>query len=343
MKYLFTLLSGILILAFAGCGNTGEPIPVPDVTSDLSKGTWILNEGNFNWGNASLSFMDPEGEVFQNIFFEANGIPLGDVAQSMVRIDSSVFIVVNNSGRLFKLDIVTGKIEAHLEGLTSPRFLLPINSQKAYLSDLYSGSLTVVNPVNCTQTGEIPIGAWTEEMLLIGNEAWVTKMGSDKIVLIDILTDQVMDSITVGLEPNSLVRDAKGDVWVLSSGGIGKEIPNLMRLNVATRSVEDAFPFPSLQRNPTQLAVSQDGQTLYFLDGDFYKMGIEETTLPTSPFIEATNRTFYNFHLQEDFVLITDAVDFVQAGNIIQFDLNSGNLQMERKAGAIPSEILLFN
>ncbi len=342
MKYLLIFFAGILALTIFGCDNKG-PQPVPDPTADLSRGTWILNEGNFNWGNASLSFMDQEGMVYHNIFSAANIIPLGDVAQSMVRIDSSVFIVVNNSGRLFKLDMATGKMEGHLDGLTSPRFLLPISPQKAYLSDLYSGALTIVNPENCTRTGEISIGAWTEEMLLIGNEAWVTKMGSDKIVLVDINTDQVLDSITVGREPNSLVQDANGDVWVLSSGGIEEEIPELTRLNVLFRSVEATYSFPNLQNNPKQLAVSQDGQMLYFLDGDLFRMGIGDTTLPGTPFIAADNHTFYNFHLQEPFVLITDAVDFVQSGNLIQYDLSNGNVRMERKAGAIPSEILQFD
>jgi len=74
MKYLIrhiVLLCGLLL---AGCMKWDYGDAVEDFNA-TGAGLFITNEGNFQYGNASLSYYDPATKQVQNeIFFRANGI-----------------------------------------------------------------------------------------------------------------------------------------------------------------------------------------------------------------------------------------------------------------------------
>ena len=74
------------------------------------EGLFITNEGNFQYGNATLSFYNPATKEIENeIFYRANAMKLGDVAQSMIIRDGIGWVVVNNSHVVFAIDIHTFK------------------------------------------------------------------------------------------------------------------------------------------------------------------------------------------------------------------------------------------
>ena len=65
----------------------------------------VLNEGNFQFSNASLTFYDPIADtVCNNLFYKVNDAPLGDVGESMTLVDGKLYIVVNNSNLIYKVD-----------------------------------------------------------------------------------------------------------------------------------------------------------------------------------------------------------------------------------------------
>ena len=85
-----------------------------------SEGLFITNEGNFQYGNASLSYYNPETKEVENeVFYRANAMKLGDVAQSMVIRNGIGWVVVNNSHVVFAIDINTFKEVGRITNLIS--------------------------------------------------------------------------------------------------------------------------------------------------------------------------------------------------------------------------------
>ena len=112
-----------------------------------SGGLFITNEGNFQYGNATLSFYNPETKQIENeIFYRANAMKLGDVAQSMIIRNGIGWVVVNNSHVIFAIDINTFKEVDRITNLTSPRYIHFLSDEKAYVTQIWDNRIFIVNP-----------------------------------------------------------------------------------------------------------------------------------------------------------------------------------------------------
>ena len=163
-------------------------------------GLFITNEGNFMYGNASLSYYDPEKKQVENeIFFRANGFKLGDVAQSMVIRDGIGWIVVNNSGVIYAIDIYTFKEVGRIEGFTSPRYIHFLNDEKAYVTQIWDPRIYIVNPRTYEITGYIQTDmdfetGSTEQMVQYDKYVFTNCWSyQNRILVIDTETDTVCD------------------------------------------------------------------------------------------------------------------------------------------------------
>ena len=80
IQTLFTIC--VAVILFSSCEETPDT-PTSSVPNNL-KGVFICNEGSFGQGNGSISFLNSEANSFsEDLYFAANNLPLGDVAQSI--------------------------------------------------------------------------------------------------------------------------------------------------------------------------------------------------------------------------------------------------------------------
>jgi len=352
----YILLNIYMMVLFFSCSD--DPIDINGADIAATSGVFIINEGNFNHDNATLSYYDySTGQIFNQMFFAANEIPLGDVAQSMTIHNQKAYLVINNSGKIYIIDPSDMTFIDKIAGLTSPRNITFINDSKAYITDLYSKSIFIYDDNNHLIASEIDVNNnqpynqhSTEQMILYGKFAFITCWSYDnKVLVIDTETDRLADSIEVGKQPNSIVLDHNNKIWVLSDGGFtgsafGQELASLSRIDPETREVELKMHFTEMSSSPTDLCLNGNLDTLYYIDGDVYRMAIHEGSLPAESLIEAGDHTFYSMDIDpsRNIVYLGDAVDYQQNGWVYRYT-PSGAAIDSFQVGVMPGDFCFWH
>ena len=305
-------------------------------STDLSKrGLFIINEGNYMYGNASLSYYDPADKTVQNeVFARSNAFPIGDVAQSMTIFDGLCWVVVNNSGVIFALDPSTFREVRRITGFTSPRYIHFIDNHKAYVTQIWDPRIYIVDPAECRITGYIETGmdfetGSTEMMVQIGDNVYVNCWSyQNRILKIDTETDTVTDELVVGIQPSVLTKDCNDCLWTVTDGGYegspyGHERATLARIDADSFVTDKTFYFNDGDA-PRSLTIGSDGHTLYWINDGIYKMDIGSDELPTEPIIRPKGTIFYSLTVDPATgeIYVGDAIDYTQNGVVMRYAPN---------------------
>lgn len=298
--------------------------PLPEEAfRQTGRGVFITCEGNFMWGNASLSFYDPAKRKVENeVFLRANGMKLGDVAQSMTLRGRRGYVVVNNSGVVYVIDTDTFRITGLIEGVVSPRYIHFPNDTTAYITDLYDPRITVVDTRTNRIRSHIAMNGHksTEQMVQWGDRVFVNCWSYDnKILVVDAAREVLTDSIQVGWQPSSLALDRRGKLWTATDGRDG-EAPALWRIDAATQRIERRFDLPAEMR-PSKLTLNGARDTLYFIGRDIWRMRVDAESLPAAPFLPYSGTIYYGLAVdpQTSEVYVADAIDYVQHAVVYRF------------------------
>ena len=256
MKKVNLFLLGVIAALLFACKPNQ---PVDPNTYTVGSGVLVLNEGNYQFSNASLTFYDPVADtVANNLFYKVNDAPLGDVAESMALVEGKLYIVVNNSNLIYKVDANTMVCDTtkpfKLGDFYSPREMFFVSPEKAYVSDLMGSGLWIINPKDMSHCGFVETGKTTEKMVPVGNELFVSnwsnyylpEMEKNTVQVIDMNNDVKVAEFQVGKEPNTMAVDKNGHVWVLCEGATWEadgEQPSLWEIDPMLKTAKRRYEF----------------------------------------------------------------------------------------------------
>ena len=348
------LFKGILMLMFASlCLISCSDDDDTSSTSFFQDGFLVTNEGPFNNGFGSVSFVDNLFTASQNnIYQDANNDNLGNIVQSIGFNGNTAYVVANVSNRITIVDRLTfvesGRIES---GLENPRYFEASNG-KGYVSNWGDPFVTtddyvaIVDLATNEITGNIPVAEGPERILVDGDTVYVALKGgfgvNNQVLVIDAITDTVVAEITVGDVPESMRLDSNGNLWVINQGSpsfTGNETAgSITRIDTATQEVIATYTFDTTA-HPSYLNIV-DNNLFYYLNGGVFQTTVSDFTIPAEP-IFTTPFLFNMFTSDSNTLIGCDAGDFNSNGSLRIYDIATGEETATLEVGIIPNNVYL--
>jgi hypothetical protein len=338
----FATMLALLLAPIAGCIT--DPTAVsPEIPVPSAKGVYIVNEGNFGRGNASLSYYDLESfRVYNDVFRAVNGKDLGDVAAGMTLRGNEGYVIVNNSQKIEVIDLRSNLNVATIQtgAGSSPRRMAFAGDSLALVTDLYGNAVLKVNLASRAVTGAIPVGANPEGIAVAAGKAYVANSGfgfGNSLTVIGLATMSVLRTVTVADNPNGVQVTPGGMVYVVCAGSYGDfgdpadDTPaKIMVIDPAADTVTDSL---FIGGHAMDIAIGLDGI-------GYVASGIEVLRVDTrANTVTGTFKpgTFYSVGVEaaSGDVYLTDPKTYVQPGTVYVYAPN-GQLRNQFDTGLIP-------
>jgi YVTN family beta-propeller protein len=343
MRIHFTLL--VTLTVAAGCTKDPASISV-EVPVPSAKGVYVVNEGTWGRGNASLTYYDLETfQAYTDVFGAVNGRALGDVGNQMVVLNERGYIVVNNSDRIEIIDIGTHRSEGaiSLPAGSSPRQIAFVGDSILMVTALYDNSVLLFSVEGRALIGRIPVGANPEGIVVTNGKAYVANSGlgsGNTLSIISLASRTVTSTIPIGDNPSGVALSADGMVYIVC-GGFYNDFADPNDDTPATIAVVN----PATDAVVASLVIGGHASTIALTsDGRGYVPTSDRVvTIDTrSRSVTGTFRTgyFYGIGVEEvsGDVYLTDPKNFVLPGEVLVYAA-TGQFRTKFTAGVIPGSI----
>lgn len=314
---------------FSSCSDDDDEMPA----GAFETGVFVVNEGNFNSADGSITHIAPNGiEASQSIFNTTNdGAILGDVVQSMAIHNELAYIVVNNSNKVEVVNANTFEREYTLDALL-PRYFTVLNG-KGYLTEWVSfgekGRVSVLNLESRMIESTIETDFGAEFILAVRGSLYVSNSFTNTISVINPTSNSVIATIELSGSVTQLVVDENEKIWAISAGttdfSVDPPLANndgkLIRLDPDTNTVE-----AELQLNAnvsSRLAINASGNTLYILRGtSVFAIPTNGFSGTLEPLITQSDAIgFYGIGIEpgSDYIYVGDARGFQGNGQVYRY------------------------
>ncbi len=351
-KFTFPVLLLLTVLLFSGCKDSPTMPETP--LTQAAKGVYVLNEGLYSQNNSTLSYYElTSRQVLLNVFAVANGgRSLGDTGNDLVIVGNTAFIAVNVSNKIEVVDITNFKSKGTIDlgAGSGPRRIFAKDSLTAYVSG-FSGKVYKIDAKTMTVVKEITVGSYPEGMVEVGGRLFVANSGlggGNTVSVIDLNTDAVLQSITVGTNPVNLAKDKNNILYSICTGrydsaDIGGAI---YKIDPVGLDVLDSLILP---QNPSDAVVTSENIMLVLNNFGVMKVDLGNFKKTPELFIGgmAVNSMYgviYSIAYDPiDMLLyLGNPKDFTQDGEVAIFDM-SGKEVRRFETGLNPGGLAIVN
>ncbi|RYY16070.1 MAG: hypothetical protein EOO36_11720 [Cytophagaceae bacterium] len=220
-KTLLPLLLGAVLLASCDPDRaTGPSVPA-------SPGVFILSEGQFGAGDGAVSAFGTASKALLVDAFGTinNGAKLGDVVQDMGVAGAQGYICVNGSNKVEVVSVPDFRSIATIRRILQPRYFAATSTARGYVTswrgpytNYQPGKVMVLNLSTNTVIDSITVGRNPEQPVVFNGSLYVPNSLDRTISVIDVTTNKVTSTITVGDGPRTVVADQAGTIWALCTG-----------------------------------------------------------------------------------------------------------------------------
>lgn len=348
-------INKLLLAAFAGSLFFVSCSSDDDSSSDEPKGNYdngvlILNEGGFQQGNSTISFLSKDDVLQNNIFSIVNNADLGDTGQDIGLNGEYAYIVVNNSHKIEVANRYTmEKLTTITSGLDNPRYIA-FENNRGYVTNwgdpfnTQDDFVAVIDLSTNTVTATIPVAEGPERIIEENGKLYVAHKGGygygNTISVINAANNTLAATLTVGDVPDA-IEEENGKLYVMSEGKSvfsGDETGGrLTVINLSDNSVAATYNFAETS-HPANMVI-EDEKLYYTIDSDIYVMNLTDSTLPDAPLFSIGDQGVYGiyaFEVEDDRIYIGDAVDYSSNGKVYIYSL-TGTLQNTYTVGVTPT------
>lgn len=318
----------LLLIIFSCCKSE---MPEPSVSdSKNSASILVMNEGNFNWGNASIDLFYPDTKEFSKSVFEvSNNRPLGDVLQSAKLINGQLWLVVNNSGKIEVVDTASFKSIATITGLNSPRFMHH-TAGKVYVTNLYSDKIAVINATSYSVEGYIEMPGWTEQIEGESNDFYCINKDSNQL-----MKHSISSSISSKIKPSGILFDLKKAAGSTFCFSYSSDTLFVFK----TQSLEEDTFAGTLDHVPNKVMYCEVNMSWYIILGNKL-MSLNGSSL--NLVYELNSGSLYGAACIGDEFYLSNAKDYVTNSELIRINLK-GDILDQEPGGRITNGFLKLN
>lgn len=302
------------------------------------EGIYVINEGAFLQGNASVTRYNAiSGSVTQNAFFAKNGRPLGDVANSASVIGDYLYIVVNNSHTVEVVDIndlsSVARVEIDDSNGGSPRHLLRVDDNRAFVTNLFGNSISVIDLNTNTVTNTFTVAGYPEALVLAGDKVFVALSGlgsGNSVAVVDPVAMQVINTIEVGDNPQVIRVHSNGNVWVLCTGDYGFDEnfnydplrETFGEIHVIDPEDESTIRIIETGGHPTDMKFHEESETLYLLNSGIQVVNTMTYEVEDEKLIDRFFNSFSIIDTVDPMLIGGIAPDFSSGGRAVLYSLD---------------------